>query len=80
MIYLTKVDPERNMKRYYRVMVQTTILGEWCLVRAYGRIGRSERIMPPVVCADEAAATRAAERLVARKKRRGYTEQNKLSD
>ena len=74
MITLTKVDPERNMKRYYRVMVQTTTLGEWCLVRAYGRIGRSERVMPPVVCVDEAAAVTAAARLVARKKRRGYIE------
>lgn len=74
MIYLTKIDPERNMKRYYRVMVQPSILGEWCLVRAYGRIGRSERVMPPVVCVDEAAAVTAAERLAARKKRRGYVE------
>ena len=56
MISLTKLDPERNMRRYYRVMVQATVLGEWCLVRAYGRIGRSERIMPPVVCADVAVA------------------------
>ena len=35
MIYLTKIDLERKMKRYYCVLVQPTVLGQWCLVRAY---------------------------------------------
>lgn len=80
MIYLTKVDPSRNMKRFYSVTIQPTFLGACCLVRIHGRIGKSSRLLPPIVCTDEAAASRAAERLVARKKRRGYTEQNKISD
>lgn len=70
--YLTKIDIDHNMKRFYLVTVQPTILGDYCLVRTMGRIGRSTRILPPLVYQDEAMATTAAERLVARKKRRGY--------
>jgi len=73
-MYLTKIDPSRNAKRFYLVNVGPTLLGQWCLIRTMGRIGSSVRTLPPVVCTDEAAAQRAAERLVARKKRRGYTE------
>lgn len=72
-MYLTKIDPTRNVRRYYLVSVGTTVLGEHCLIRTIGRIGSSTRHLPPVVCTDEAAAQRAMERLVARKKRRGYT-------
>lgn len=79
-MYLTKIDPKRNMKRYYSVTIQPTILGPCCLVRIHGRIGGSTRILPPVTYASEPSAQIALERLVARKKRRGYTEQNKISD
>lgn len=72
-MYLTKIDPTRNTRRYYLVSVGPTILGEHCLIRTIGRIGSSTRHLPPVVCVSEAAAQRAMERLVARKKRRGYT-------
>lgn len=71
-MYLTKIDPSRNARRYYLVRVGPTVLGEHCLIRTMGRIGRSTRHLPPVVCTNEAAARRALERLVARKKRRGY--------
>lgn len=73
-MYLTKINPARNMRRFYLVNVAPTLLGEHCLIRTLGRIGSSTRHLPPVVCTSEAAARRAMERLVARKKRRGYTE------
>lgn len=80
MIYLTKIDPTRNMKRFYSAGIQPTILGACCLVRMHGRIGGSTRVLPPVSYVSSPAAQIALERLVARKKRRGYTEQNKISD
>lgn len=58
--YLTKIDIDHNMKRFYLVTVQPTILGDYCLVRTMGRIGRRTRILPPVVYRDEAMATTAA--------------------
>jgi len=79
-MYLTKIDPKRNMRRFYLVSVAPTILGQHCLIRTMGRIGgrigSSARHLPPVVCVDERAAHRAMERLVARKKRRGYVATN----
>lgn len=71
-MYLTKIDASRNAKRFYLVSVGPTILGKHCLIRTIGRIGNSTRHLPPVVYTDEPAAQRALERLVARKKRRGY--------
>lgn len=79
-MYLTKIDPSRNMKRFYSVAIQPTILGACCLVRMHGRIGGSTRVLPPVPYTSLPAAQVALERLAARKKRRGYKDQNKLSD
>ena len=78
-MYLTKIDPRRNMRRFYPVSVAPTLLGEHCLIRTMGRIGSSTRHLPPVVCVDERAARRAMERLVARKKRRGYVATNDVA-
>lgn len=72
MHYLTKIDPSRNRRRYYIVTVQATLLGAWCLVRMHGRIAGSTRVLPPIRYASPPAAQLALERLVARKKRRGY--------
>lgn len=71
-IYLTKIDPHTNARRFYLVSVQDTFLGRWCVARAHGRIGRSCRPLPPIPCADEAAAVALAEKMVRRKLRRGY--------
>jgi len=41
MIYLTKIEPARNMARFYLLDVQPTLFGEWALVKEWGRIGRA---------------------------------------
>lgn len=71
---LIKIDQDQNMKRYYLITVQSTLLGEHCLVRVYGRIGRSEHILPPLPYESAKAAQCAVEQLAARKKKRGYVE------
>ena len=43
-VYLTRVDPDRNMARYYAMSVQGTLFGEWSLVREWGRIGRGGQV------------------------------------
>lgn len=35
-VYLTREDAGRNMARYYLMDVQTTLFGEWSLVREWG--------------------------------------------
>lgn len=71
-VYLIKIDPAINARRFYVVSVQDTFLGRWCVVRIHGRIGRSCRASAPVPCESKAEALALAEQVIARKKRRGY--------
>ena len=59
------------MHRFYRLDVQRDLFGAWCLMREWGRIGRSGQIntMP---YADEPEARMALDRQRRRKERRGY--------
>jgi len=43
-VYLTRIDPDHNMARYYAMSVQGTLFGEWSLVREWGRIGRGGQV------------------------------------
>ena len=38
---LTKIDPAKNIARYYRMDIVRGLFGEWGLVREWGRIGQS---------------------------------------
>jgi predicted DNA-binding WGR domain protein len=39
MTFLTRIDPTRNIDRYYVVQITPTLFGEWALVREWGRRG-----------------------------------------
>jgi predicted DNA-binding WGR domain protein len=39
MAFLTRIDPTRNINRFYVVDVTPTLFGEWALVREWGRRG-----------------------------------------
>jgi predicted DNA-binding WGR domain protein len=41
-IILRRVDPLKNMRRFYRLDVQPDLFGQWCLIREWGRIGSAE--------------------------------------
>jgi hypothetical protein len=41
--YLERIDPARRMARFYAVMVQPTLLGEWALVASGAALGRAAR-------------------------------------
>ena len=69
---LHRIDPERNMKRFYRLDVQPDLFGLWLFIREWGRIGRAgqtREIAFPTI--DEAHT--ALERQRRAKERRGYT-------
>lgn len=70
-IYLQRIDPERNMARFYRITVIPTLFGEWALIREWGRIG-SPGTLREAWYDDEPAARRAGEQRVQQKLRRGY--------
>ncbi len=40
-VTLYRVDPGRNMQRYYHLDIQSDLFGSHCLIREWGRIGRS---------------------------------------
>jgi predicted DNA-binding WGR domain protein len=39
MIELSKIDPAKNMRRFYRLSLEPTLFGDFALVREWGRIG-----------------------------------------
>ena len=43
-VTLRRIDPARNMARYYRLDVQPDLFGEWGVVREWGRIGQPGRL------------------------------------
>jgi predicted DNA-binding WGR domain protein len=71
MITLHRIDPAKNMARFYVLDVQPTLFGEWSLVRPWGRINRTGRsVIEPHPSPEEASI--ACEKVQTAKIRRGY--------
>lgn len=69
--FLRRIDPSRNMARFYVLALQPTLFGEVSLVRNWGRIGTMGRQKIELFeCAGSAEA--ALSKLAARKVKRGY--------
>lgn len=69
--HLHRIDPARNMARFYRISSTPSLFGDICLVREWGRIGKPGRIRIDLYeRAEEAIAAREALSLV--KRQRGY--------
>jgi predicted DNA-binding WGR domain protein len=70
-IHLHRIDPARNMARFYRMSSTPSLFGDICLVREWGRIGRPGRIRIDLYETREAAMA-AREALSRVKRQRGY--------
>ena len=68
---LTRIDPDRNMSRYYQLHIQPSLFGDCDLVREWGRIG-SPGTIRTAIYPDQAAATAALADAVKRRHKRGY--------
>jgi predicted DNA-binding WGR domain protein len=68
---LKRIQPERNMRRFYRMEVVTDLFGTILLLRRWGRIGTDGRLRCDPY-PDVAAALGALTTLAERKRRRGY--------
>jgi len=70
-LVLRRLEPGRNVARFYALMLERDLFGRVVLVRHWGRIGTRgrERTDPHE---DEAAAAEAMAKLAAAKRRRGY--------
>jgi predicted DNA-binding WGR domain protein len=73
-LHLRRVDPARNMRRFYRLDVQPDLFGGVLLVKEWGRIGAQGRTVAERYD-DEALAADALQRQAERKKRKGYVTQ-----
>ena len=70
-VQMRRIDPARNMRRFYRLSVKRDLFGGASLVREWGRIGAcGQMIIEPH--ANEGLAITALMTLVRMKKRRGY--------
>jgi predicted DNA-binding WGR domain protein len=79
MIELRRVDPSRNMRRFYRLDVQADLFGGVRLVRQWGRIGaEGQRRAAWYATSPEALVT--LELHVRQKLRRGYIKRTSSDD
>jgi predicted DNA-binding WGR domain protein len=69
---LTRIDPARNMARFYRLDVQPDLFGGWSLWREWGRLGSSGQVRHAPYPTAEAAET-ARQMIEQAKRKRGYS-------
>jgi predicted DNA-binding WGR domain protein len=72
-LHLRRIDPARNMRRFYRLDMQPDLFGGVLLMKEWGRIGARGRIMAERFDSEGLAAD-ALQRQADRKRRRGYAE------
>jgi predicted DNA-binding WGR domain protein len=70
-VHLRRVDPARNMRRFYRLDVQPDLSGGVLLMKEWGRIGARGRMVAERYDS-EALAADAMQRQAERKRQRGY--------
>lgn len=71
MYLLHRIDPEKNVARFYLVLAGPALFDRYAITRFWGRIGgpQRQRVTP---CGSLAEAEQLAWRLIQRKLRRGY--------
>ncbi|WP_298948439.1 WGR domain-containing protein [uncultured Paracoccus sp.] len=69
---LTRIEPDRNMARFYRVEVTADLFGGRQIIRHWGRVGTHGQSLHRW-CATEAEAQGLTQALLAAKLRRGYS-------
>jgi predicted DNA-binding WGR domain protein len=72
-VALRRIEPEKNMARFYAIDIERTLFGEWAVVRSWGRIGTRGRQHEVWLPGFEAAFA-IADNLAATKRLRGYRE------
>jgi predicted DNA-binding WGR domain protein len=71
-IALTRIRPEKNERRFYRMEIRPDLFGRTVLIRQWGRIGTSRR-QKLEHYPDIGAAVNALAYLTKAKRRRGYS-------
>lgn len=70
-LYIERRDPDRNMARFYALAIEETLFGQTRVVRRWGRIGTTGRIVQHSFD-EEAQAVELFLELLRAKRLRGY--------
>lgn len=70
-LYVERMDPAKNMARFYAMEIEPTIFGEACLTRRWGRIGKRGQEKRHVFEREEEAVLLFLD-LLKQKRARGY--------
>ena len=70
-IYLVRHDAAINMHRFYQMFLAQGLLGEWSLIREWGRVGSPGRVRKDWFDTEEEPLT-AREILLDAKRKKGY--------
>ncbi|TIU63358.1 MAG: WGR domain-containing protein [Mesorhizobium sp.] len=70
-VHLHRIDPSRNMRRFYMLAIQPTLFGGASVIRNWGRIGTNGQSMMETFDSEDDAAS-ASMRLERTKRRKGY--------
>ena len=70
-MHLTKIEPQANQYRFYRMEIVAGLFGDWGLTREWGRIGRGGRVRTDWFDSEEDAKD-ARFALHMQKAKRGY--------
>jgi predicted DNA-binding WGR domain protein len=72
-IVLERIDPIRNIARYYVLPIEPTLFAKHTLIRRWGRVGSLGRERLQLFRGDDAAQAQVTlETWLARKRKRGY--------
>lgn len=78
-LHIERVDATKNMARYYTLEITTTLFGEACLVRSWGRIGKNGQSKKHHFDREEDAVDLFLA-LARQKRARGYQLRHRLED
>lgn len=70
-IYMERHDPDKNLHRFYQLFVTPGLLGDWSLVREWGRVGSPGTIRKDWFDTEEEALL-AGQKLRDTKQKQGY--------
>ncbi len=70
-LYVERMDPTKNMARFYAMSIEATLFGDVCLTRRWGRIGARGQAMQHHFNKEEGAVQLFLE-LLRSKRVRGY--------
>jgi predicted DNA-binding WGR domain protein len=71
MNFFTRIDPAKNINRFWRSIITPSLLGGWALIREWGRIGSPGTVQARTFERED-EARRAEQRGIRRRELHGY--------